>query len=394
MKNLKILHLLSNWKWTEVSEPAVELALSQKKLGADIEFVCGRGPADRPKRCVDYNARLKKLDAIHVLEMPKHFRVLSAVKDCTNLRLMLKQFKPDVIHCHKRNAHLMGFLSRGMPKPPIIVRSCFDSEGPQQDLRSWLLYKFGTEGLVVINEKSKQAALARNVLSPDTVQVIEPGIDLVRFSPQRKISADQHSFGLKPDAFVVGIVSRIRDSRRLDITLKVIHKLAKAYPQLQMLLVGRGREGAVEIVVEKPAREMAILDRIVMAGYCDGDRLVAAYRAMDVLVYASPGSDKSCRTVREAMAAGIPVIAPASGFLPELIEDHVTGRLMDISGENLADILDELLRNKNKLPELGCRSLKRAIQRFSLSLQAKKTLSFYHQLLESWDVYSQRDSTV
>ncbi|MBW2492712.1 MAG: glycosyltransferase family 4 protein, partial [Deltaproteobacteria bacterium] len=249
-------------------------------------------------------------------------------------------------------------------------------------------------GLVVINEKSKQAALARNVLSPDTVQVIEPGIDLDRFSPQRKISADQHSFGLKPDAFVVGVVSRIRGSRRLDITLKAIHKLARAYPQLQMLLVGRGREGAVEIVVEKPAREMAILNRIAMAGYCDGDRLVAAYRAMDVLVYASPGSDKSCRTVREAMAAGIPVIAPASGFLPELIEDHVTGRLMDISGESLADILDELLQDKAKLPELGRRSVKRAIQRFSLSLQAKKTLSFYHQLLESWDVYSQRDSTV
>jgi glycosyltransferase involved in cell wall biosynthesis len=382
MMNLKILHLLSNWKWTEVSEPAVELALAQKKLGAEIEFVCGRGPADRPSRRVDYNARQKKLDSIHVLEMPKHFRVLPAVKDCANLRPMLKQFQPDVIHCHKKNAHLMGFLSRGIQKPPVIVRSCYDSEGPQHDFRSWLLYKFGTEGLVVINEKSKQTAFARNILSSDTVRAIEPGIDLDRFSPQRKISADQHSFGLKPDAFVVGVVSRIRDSRRLDITLKVIHKLAKAHPQLQLLLVGRGREGAVETVVEKPAREMDILDRIVMAGYCDGDRLVAAYRAMDVLVYASPGSDKSCRTVREAMAAGIPVIAPAIGFLPELIEDHVTGRLMDVTGENLAKILEELIRDDVKLHEMGRRSIKTAILRFSPMLQAEKTLNFYHKLLK------------
>ena len=384
MSNLKVLHLLSNWKWTEVSEPAVDLALAQKKLGAEIEFVCGRGPAEQPKRCVDYNARLKKLVSIHVLEMPKHFRVLPAVKDCTNLRLILKQFQPDVIHCHKRNAHLMGFLSRGMPKPPLIVRSCYDSEGPQRDLRSWFLYKFGTEGLVVINDKSRQAALARDVLSSDTVQIIEPGIDLDRFSPQRKISVDQHSFGLKPDAFVVGVVSRIRDSRRLDITLKVIHKLAKAYPQLQMLLVGRGREGAVEIVVEKPAREMAILDRIVMAGYCDEDRLVAAYRAMDVLIYASPGSDKSCRTVREAMAAGIPVIAPAVGFLPELIEDQVTGRLMDMSGQDLAKILEELIRDEVKLHEMGRRSIKTAVLRFSPKLQAEKTLNFYHKLLKGF----------
>lgn len=356
--------------------------MAQKKLGAEIEFVCGRGPADRSKRRVDYNARQKKLDSIHVLEMPKHFKVLPAIKDCTNLRQLLKQFQPDVVHCHKKNAHLMGLLSRGIQKPPVIVRSCYDSEGPQHDFRSWLLYEFGTEGLVVINEKSKKTALARNILSSDTVRVIEPGIDLDRFSPQRKISADQHSFGLRPDAFVVGLVSRIRESRRLDIALQAIHKLAKAYPQLQMLLVGRGREGAVEIVVEKPAREMDILDRIVMAGYCAGDRLVAAYRAMDVLVYASPGSDKSCRTVREAMAAGIPAIAPDIGFLPELIEDHVTGRLMDVSGENLAKILEELIRDDVKLNEMGRRSIKTGILRFSPMLQAEKTLNFYHKLLK------------
>ncbi len=382
MRNLKILHLLSNWKWTEISEPAVDLALAQMKLGAEIEFVCGRGPADRSKRRVDYNARLKKLDSIQVLEMPKHFSVLAAYKDCINLRSMRKRFQPDVIHCHKANAHLMGFLSRGISKPPVIVRSCYDPEGPQHDMRSRLLYKFGTEGMVVINEKSKQTAVACNGLSSETVQVIEPGIDLDRFSPQRQISQDRSVFGLKQDAFVVGMVSRIRDSRRLDMPLKAIHALAGTHPHLQMLLVGRGREGAVEMVVEKPAREMDILDRIVMAGYCEGDRLVAAYRAMDVLVYPTPGSDKSCRTVREAMAAGKPVVAPGIGFLPELIEDHVTGRRMASSWESLADILTELMPDKNKLRGMGQQALECAARRFAPDLQARKTLDFYQRLLK------------
>jgi glycosyltransferase involved in cell wall biosynthesis len=382
MENLKILHLLSNWKWTEISEPAVDLALAQKKLGAEIEFVCGRGPADRAERRVDYNARLKKLDSIHVLEMPKHFRILPTYKDCANLRTMLKRFRPDVIHCHKSNAHLMGFLSRGLSKPPIIVRSCYDPEGPRQNFRSRLLYKFGTEGMVVINAKSKQMAIARHGLTAEIVQVIEPGIDLDRFSPQRKIPEDPQGFGLKPDAFVVGVVSRIRDSRRFDIPLKAIHALAQAHPQLQMLLVGRGREGAVEKVVKKPAREMDIADRIVLAGYCRGDRLVAAYRAMDVLVYPSPGSDESCRTVREAMAAGIPVIAPGIGFLPELIEDHVTGRLMELSWQSLANILDDLMQDEVKLRAMGHRSFKTAVLRFSPTLQAERTLNFYQKLLK------------
>jgi len=380
--NLKVLHLLSNWKWTEISEPAVELALAQQKLGAEVEFVCGRGPADRSKRRVDYNARRKHLDPIHVLEMPKHFRFLPACQDYAALRAMLKRFVPDVIHSHKGNAHLMGFLSRGISKSPIIVNSCYQSDGPPQGFRSRLLYKLGTEGLVVINERSRRAALDHNGFASGSVQVIEPGIDLERFSPGCRISVDTQDFGISPGSFVVGVVSRIRDSRRLDISLKALAALAQAYPQLQLLLVGRGRDGAVEKVVEQPAREMGIGDRIVLAGYCEADRLVAAYRAMDVLVYAKAGSDKSCRTVREAMAAGLPVIAPAAGFLPELIEDQVTGHLMDPAGQNLAQILEALILDGDKLKAMAHKALETAGHRFSPLLQAERTLAFYRKIIE------------
>jgi glycosyltransferase involved in cell wall biosynthesis len=379
---IKILHLLSNWKWTEISEPAVDLALAQKKLGAQVEFVCGRGPGKRPERSVAYHARLKGLDPVHVLDMPKHFNILSAFFDCLNLRPLLKRFKPAVIHCHKSNAHLMGVLSRGSAKTPVIVRSSYDPEGPGRDIIDRLLYKFGTDGLVAVNEKSRQAAIACYGFTSESVQVAEPGIDLERFSPRRKISVGREFSELKPDYFVIGVVTRIRDSRRLDMPLKALSVLSQAHPQLRMLLVGRGREGAVETVVEKPAREMQIYDRIVMPGYCDGDRLVAAYRTMDVLVYPTPGSDKSCRTVREAMAAGVPVIAPTIGFLPELIEDHLTGRLMDYSWESLAKILKELIRQPDKLRDMGHRALQTSNRRFSLHLQADKTLNFYHKLLE------------
>jgi glycosyltransferase involved in cell wall biosynthesis len=382
MRNLKILHLLSNWKWTEISEPAADLALAQKKLGAEVEFVCGHGRGKPPDRTVAYHARFKELGPVHVLNMPKHFNIFSIFFDCIRLRPLLKRFQPTVIHCHKSNAHLTGVLCRGAPKAPLIVRSSYDYAGPGQDILDKLLYKFGTDGLVVVNEKSRHAAIARNGFSSDCVQVAEPGIDLERFSPRRPISINRDFPGLKPDSFVIGVVTRIRDSRRLDIPIKALSALAQAHPQLRMLLVGRGREGAVEAVVTKPAREMDIYDRIVMPGYCSGDHLVAAYRAMDVLVYPTPGSDKSCRTVREAMAAGIPVIAPVIGFLPELIEDNVTGRLMDLSWESLAKILEECIQDKAKLGEMGRQALECATRRFAPDLQARETLDFYRRLLE------------
>ena len=287
-----------------------------------------------------------------------------------------------MIHCHKRNAHLMGVFIRGLSKPPVIVASCYDPAGPRQNMRSRFLFKLATDGLVVINVKSKQTAIDNHGFSPPSVQVAEPGIDLARFDPRRKISGDSNRFGLNPDTFVIGMVTRIRESRRIDIVLQTLHALCRTHSQLQLLLIGRGSEGAAEAVVKLPAREMGILDKVNMPGYCDGDRLVAAYRAMDALIYPIPGSDQTCRTVREAMAAGVPVIAPRIGFLPELIDDHITGRLMDLSWQSLAQILTELMCKPDKLHDMSRRALERATQRFAPDQQARKTMTFYQRLLE------------
>jgi spore coat protein SA len=82
------------------------------------------------------------------------------------------------------------------------------------------------------------------------------------------------------------------------------------------------------------------------------------------------------------MASGVPVIAPRIGFIPELIDDRKTGRLMDPSRESLVQILRELMQDKTRLREMGCRSLETAIQRFSPKLQAEKTLTFYDKILK------------
>ncbi len=378
---MKVLHLLSNSKWTERSEPAVDLALSEERLGAQVTFVCGRWP-EGAENSVTFNARQKGLGSVIPLEMPKHFAVFSAWRDIGKLRRLVADLRPNVIHCHMSNAHLMASMGSGRSNAPLVVRNCYDPYGPKSDLRSIFLFRRCTDGLIVISQTAKENAMRRYGFSLTAVQVAEPGIDLTRFSSERKISGSREDFGLKKNDFVVGVVSRIRESRRIDIPLTAVRILGGHCPHLRLLLVGRGRPGAVEKVVRQPAMEMEIADRVILAGYCRYDRLVAAYRAMDVLVYTMPGTDKSCRTVREAMASGVPVIASRIGFLPELIEDGMNSRLMDLSPKDLADILLGLMRDRKKLDTMARRASETAQQRFSTALQAERTLSLYRRLLD------------
>jgi len=377
---MKILHLLSNWKWTAVSEPAVDLAVTQKSLGAEVLFICGESPEGQ-EYDVLFHSRQKGFNNVEATKLPKHIQIHTAIQDARKLRKLIDDFKPDIVHSHMKNAHFLGLLAMGKSKPFFSVKSCYDPEGPGNDIRSKILNKHFTDGLVVISKAARQKAIETCGFLSNAILVAEPGIDLERFSPDRKMPDKMKDFGLTKENFVVGVVSRIRPSRRIDIALTAIASLAAQFSQLRFFLVGRGNRKNYRKVVEKPLKEMGITDKVILPGYCRDDRLVAAYQSMDVLVYPIPGTDKSCRTVREAMASGVPVIAPEIGFLKELIEDGVNGKFMDLSSESLANILSKLIEDNSQLEMMAHNALETAKQRFSMVLQAEKTLLFYEKVL-------------
>jgi len=377
---IRILHLLSNWKWTERSEPAVELAIAQQPLGANVCFVCDRSPTNTSKAVAPY-AAARGVKSIVELHLPKHFCLSSIYSDVSRLRNFIQHFNPHIMHYHMSNAHLLGSLATMPARAFQRVRSCYDPSGPKRDLRSRFLYGHHTDGLVVIGQKAKARASKVYEFSDDRLLAAEPGVNLNRFTPGQKLPPVGKDFALGHENFVIGLVTRIRQSRRIDVALGAVHLLSERFPNLRLLIVGRGRKGAKEEVVDGPARALGITDKVILPGYCEGDRLVAAYRAMDVLVYPMPGTDKTCRTVREALASGVPVIAPKIGFLPELLEDGINGRLIELSAQGLAGTLGELIKNPERLGQMAANATEGAKERFSTHRQARKVLAFYEKLL-------------
>ncbi|HMB32096.1 MAG TPA: glycosyltransferase family 4 protein, partial [Desulfohalobiaceae bacterium] len=297
------------------------------------------------------------------------------------IRTIIKTEAPHIIHCHMKNAHLLAGLAQKRDNLAPLIRTIYNPEQLGRDLRTRLCNKYFSHGLIVMTEQTKQSAV-KHFFSQERIKVIEPGIDVKRFSPKRSLNQKPDSIGCLDKFFVIGMVTRIRKTRRLDISLQVLHQLHQQYPQLRLLLVGRGRPGAYESVVEKPVSELGIKDLVIPTGYCQGDELVEAFRKMDVLIYTMPGTDKTCRTVREAMSAGVPVIAPRIGFLPQLIQDRVSGRLVNLTPNSFSSALKELLDAPNYLKELSQGALESAQKKFDLSVQAEETLQFYERIME------------
>ncbi len=375
-----ILHLLSSWKWTERSEPSVLLARAQQVAGQRIHFVCDRSPAGAGKTV----AERARAFGVNVSEsnLPKHLNVASMRHGVRELRAKIKAVNPDVIHCHMAGAHIYAALAcRRLPRAPLLIRSCYDPDGRELGLRERLARRPAADGFVVITNEAQQR-LTRRRIEPRRIAVVEPGIDLERFSASGSSGDNpRERWNLEPDAFVVGMVTRIRRSRGTHFAVELLASLCDELPRLRVLLVGRGTANEIRRSVTDPATRKGVAERLIMAGYQDGNDLVAAYRAMDVLFYPKPGTDRSCRTIREAMASGLPVIAGRDGFIPHLVNDGVTGYLTDLTPGTLAEKTLTLASDRQLRDRMAAAAFATAKERFDLNYQAQRTIDFYRCLL-------------
>ena len=118
---------------------------------------------------------------------------------------------------------------------------------------------------------------------------------------------------------------------------------------LQLVIVGDG--------VEKDKLQ-TLLPRAVFTGALYGEQLAMAYASMDVFVH--PGEHETfCQVVQEAMASGVPVIAPNAGGPRDLVAPYRTGLLLGVDEfeARLAQSVDHLLDERARYSLAARRSV-------------------------------------
>ena len=83
-------------------------------------------------------------------------------------------------------------------------------------------------------------------------------------------------------------------------------------------------------------------------GGIDYHRLPALYHQVTVAVMPSIYPESFGRAVLEAISCGTPVVVTNIGALPEIVEDKVTGRVVEPSKDNLKEAILDIINNEKK----------------------------------------------
>lgn len=232
---------------------------------------------------------------------------------------VLEEFGPDVVHLASPIA--VGALGarvaarQGIPAVAVYQTDVagfaarYGLKPAQRALWGWLRRVHGA--CVRTLAPSSQAMWDLRRHGVENVHLWARGVDAAAFAPGHRDPALRAA--LAPGGqLLVGYVGRLAAEKRVEL-LAPLQDLRG----VRLVVVG---DGPARAALERR------MPRAVFLGFREGRALSTVFASLDVFVHT--GADETyCQAAQEALASGVPVVAPAAGGLLDVVTDGSTGLL-------------------------------------------------------------------
>jgi glycosyltransferase involved in cell wall biosynthesis len=149
-------------------------------------------------------------------------------------------------------------------------------------------------------------------------------------------------------------------------------------PRFRVIIVGDGpeRENLIKL-----ATQLGVTDRVTLAGF---QRNTAPYYGMATVVAVPSHSEGSPNVVLETMAAALPIVANRVGGVPEILEEGVTGLMVEPRNPGaMTKALLRLLSDADLRSRLGAAAKAQAASAHTPEAYRRALVGFYQETLRS-----------
>lgn len=377
----KILFIITQGEMGGAQRYVLDLAKNLDKNTYQIQVVMGEEKTGLRDRLREFNIPVKL--AKH---LKRNIRPLHDLLAIWELKKMIKEFRPDIVHLNSSKAGILGSLAARLAGVKNVI---FTAHGfAFLEPHGWLVrqFYFWAEKLatycrkmiITVSDFDRETAIKSKIGRAEKFQTIHNGIDL---------SPSNHNPSPPPLTLRGGVMASRQDRRPLKVTgeernlligtianlyptkgIRYLIEAARLVPRAQFVVIGDGQERKkLELQIKKYGLE----NRFSLKGAIpDAAALLPAF---DIYVISSL-KEGFPYTLLEAMRAGRAIVATAVGGIPEAISPSLFLPLPSTKGEGKGEIERGLNATGILVEPKNPQALAQAIITLLQNPELKKTL--------------------
>ena len=294
------------------------------------------------------------------------------VRLVASLAAIMRRRRIDVVHTHAWGTLVEGWTAARLAGVKHVVHGEHGTmeTRPMNVAVQRRLWRRVDKLLAVSRDLAGRMA-ATTGIPRSCIEVIPNGVD---FGDPMPREAARAALSLGQDAFVALAVGRLVPVKNYRLLLAAARALASTIPHCQFLIAG---DGPLKAELEREIAAQNLGGTVKLLGLRQD--IPALMAAANVFVLTS-SSEGMSNTILEAMAAARPVVATRVGGNPELVQEGITGLLIDPKAPTeLCVALDSLAADPSRVRRMGNAGRQRVEREFSRA----RMIENYSQMYET-----------
>ncbi len=297
-----------------------------------------------------------------------------------HLRQTIVAINPDILETRNVKSHFLVRLLGLQKKYPWVAWNHGYTETSSLDRMYTLLDRWSLGGAYRVVTVCQPFAdrIAEFGVTRDRIRILHNSVKPFVTPMPDEVAAVRQQLGIRDEEAVILSVGRLSHEKGHADLIRTAAALV-AMPGTQdfrIVIVGDGPERQS---LANLAARLGVEKQVVFAGF---QRDTRPYYAMATIVAVPSHSEGSPNVVLEAMAAGLPIAANRVGGIPEILEECVTGLLVEPRNPDaMAKALFRLLSDDELRGRLGAAAKAQATSAHTPEAYRQALVDFYRETL-------------
>jgi glycosyltransferase involved in cell wall biosynthesis len=286
----------------------------------------------------------------------------------------------DLVHTHNFGPLLYAAVPARLAGVRVIVhtehaRTTFPDTPRRMTAERWLSRM--VDCITAVSPQVKQDLVQYERIDPNRIQVIWNGIEPEPFSAADDKGDLRQKLGIESNAPVIGVCCRLTAQKGVRYLIEAVPAILSCHPKATFLIVG---DGDLRSELQKLVEDLGLISKVIFTGFRSD--MCNILRVLDIYVLPSLFEGTSLGLL-EAMLARKTIVVTRVGSNADLIEDFVSGTLVDPKRpDQLAHAINNLLANPLTMRRMEQQAWKRVQSDFLVEKMMRQYEAVYMALIE------------